>query len=141
MLAKAKSRGLTHRLVMEAINSQKTWGEIKDLLRLKLHNANIHTYTLCFMDIQEWEKESLAAYVHQFKMEARCCNFTDDAATIRIFIKGLRNTHILAARNYEKDPQTLKGTITEVEKLNAAQQLTAIILPSSMVNMMSNEDN
>ena len=128
-------------LVTEAINSQKAWDEIKDLLRLKLCNANIHTYTSCFMDIQHWEKESLAAYVHQFKMEVKHCNFTNDAATIMIFIKGLRNTHSLAARIYEKDPQILKDAITELEKLNAVQQLTTTILLSSMVNMMSNEDD
>ena len=29
-LAKAKSRGLTHTLVTEAINSSKSWEEIKD---------------------------------------------------------------------------------------------------------------
>ena len=86
-LAKAKSRGLTCTLVIEAINSAKPWDEIKDLLRLKLCNVNIHTYTLSFMDIQQWEKESLAAYVHQFKIEAKRCNFTNDAATFRIFIK------------------------------------------------------
>ena len=74
-------------LVMEAINSEKTWDEIKDLLRLKLCNANIHTYTSCFIDKQQWEKESLAVYVHQFKTEVKCCNFTNDAASIRIFIK------------------------------------------------------
>ena len=44
-LAKAKSRGLTCTLVMEVINSEKTWDEIKDLHRLKLCNANIYTYT------------------------------------------------------------------------------------------------
>ena len=101
-LAKVKSRGLTCTLVLEAINSEKTWDEIKDLLRLKLHNANIHTYTLHFMDIQQKEKESLAAYVQWFKMKAKCCNFTNDAATIRIFVNGLRNAHGLAARIYEK---------------------------------------
>ena len=69
--AKAKSRGLTHSLVTDAINAERTWDEIKDLLRLKLCNANIHTYTLHLMDIQQWEKESLAAYVHQFKTEAK----------------------------------------------------------------------
>ena len=31
--------------------------------------------------------------------------------------------------------------ITEVEKLHAAQQLIATIIPSSMVNMMSNEED
>ena len=60
-LAKAKSRGLTHTFVMEAINSEKSWEEIKDLLQLKLCNANIHTCTSHFMDIQQWEKETLAA--------------------------------------------------------------------------------
>ena len=60
----AKSRGLSHTLVMDAINSEKTWDGIKDLLRLKLCNANIHTYALHFMDIQQWENKSLAAYFH-----------------------------------------------------------------------------
>ena len=60
-LSKAKSRGLTCTLVTEAINSDKFWEEIKDLLQLKLCNANIHTYTSHFMDIQQKEKESLAA--------------------------------------------------------------------------------
>ena len=59
-------------LVTEAINSEKTWDDIKDLLRLKLCNANIHTYMSCFMDIQQQEKESLAAYILQFKTEAKC---------------------------------------------------------------------
>ena len=92
-LAKAKSRRLTCMLVMEAINSEKPWDEIKDLLRLKLCNANIDTYTWHFMDIQQWEKTSLAAYVYQFMTEAKQCNFMNDAATIRIFIKGLSNIH------------------------------------------------
>ena len=56
---------------MEAINSEKTWDEIKDLLRFKLCNANIQTYTSCFMDMQQPEKESQPAYVHQFKTEAK----------------------------------------------------------------------
>ena len=64
----------------------------------------------------------------------------NDTATIRIFIKGLRDTHSLAANIYVKNPQTLKNAITEVEKLNAAQ-LTATIIPSSTVNLMSNEDD
>ena len=42
---------------MDAINSEKSWEEIKDLLRLKLCNTNIYTYTSHFMDIQQWEKE------------------------------------------------------------------------------------
>ena len=65
----------------------------------------------------------------------------NDAATIRIFVKGLKNAHSLAARIYEKDAQTLKDVITDIEKLNAAQQLTMTIIPSSMINMMSNEED
>ena len=41
----------------------------------------------------------------------------------------------------KKDPCTLMDTITEVEKLNAAQQLTATVIPSSTVNMMSSEED
>ena len=65
----------------------------------------------------------------------------NNAATIRIFIKGLRNAHSLAARINEKDPQTLKDTISKVEKLNAAQQRIATMIPSSAVNIMSNGDD
>ena len=62
-LTKVKLRGLRHTLVTEAINSNTSWDEIKDLLQLKLCNADIHTYTLCFMEIQQLEKESLAPYI------------------------------------------------------------------------------
>ena len=139
-LAKAKFRGLTCTLVMEAINSDKSWDEIKDLLQHKLCNANIHTYTLCFMEIQQWEKESLAEYVHRFITEAKRCNFTNDATTIRIFIKVLKNANSLATCIYEKGPQMLTVGILEVEKLNAVQQLTAMIIPPSTVNVMSHEE-
>ena len=83
-------------LVTEVISSNKSWDEIKDLLRLELCNADIHMYTLQFMEIQQQGKESLAAYVHWLKTETKRCNFTNDAATIRIFIKGLRNAHSLS---------------------------------------------
>ena len=75
-VATAKWRGLTHTLVSEVIHSEKSWEQIKDLLRLKLCNANIHIYNSYFMDIQQWEKESLAANFHQFKTEAKwCCHY------------------------------------------------------------------
>ena len=92
------------------------------------------------MDIPQKDKESLAAYIHRFKREAKRCNFTSNTAIIRIFVKGLKNAHTLAAHVYEKGPQTLADTINEVEKLQAEQQLTAILLPSSMVNVMCNEE-
>ena len=92
------------------------------------------------MEIQKKEKESLAAYIHHFKREASRCKFDNDAATIRIFIKGLKNAHTLATRVYEKGPHSLADVIREVEKLQAAQQLTSTLLPSSSVNTMSSND-
>ena len=68
------------------------------------------------MEIQKKEKESLTAYIHHFKREAKRCNFTNSAATIRIFVKGLKNAHTLTTRVYEKGPQTLADAISEVEK-------------------------
>ena len=89
------------------------------------------------METQHKEKESLAAYIYHFKREASKCKSDNDAVTIRIFIKGLKNAHTLATRVYEKGPQSLADAIKEVEKLQAAQQLTSSLLPSSSVNTMS----
>ena len=66
-LAQAKSRGLVRTLISEALTSQKTWEEIKDSLCLKVSNTDIFTSISCFVDIQQSDKESLAAYVHRFK--------------------------------------------------------------------------
>ena len=102
---------------------------------------DIHTSASHLMEIQQKEKESLAAYIHHFKREAKRCNFTNSAATIRIFVKGLKNTHTLDTCVYEKGPQTLADAVCEVEKLQAVQQLTATLLPSSTVNVMSHEED
>ena len=40
-----------------------------------------------------------------------------------------------------KGPQMLTDAMSEVEKLNATQQLTAMIIPPSTLNVMSNEDD
>ena len=93
------------------------------------------------MEIEQNDKESLVAYIHRFKWEAKRCNFHNNAATIQIFIKGLKNSHTLALCVCEKGPKTLADAISEVEKLQAAQQLTATLLPSSTVNMISSEDD
>ena len=95
----------------------------------------------CFMQIQQKEKESLAAYIHHFKREVSRCKFNNDAATIRIFIKGLKNSHTLVTRAYEKGPQSLADAIREVEKLQAPHQLTSTLLPSSSVTTMSINDD
>ena len=55
------------------------------------------------MDIQQWEKEFLAAYVHRFKTQAKTCNFTNDAATIRMFVKGLKMPTVWQHASMEKD--------------------------------------
>ena len=140
-LAQAKSKGLVRTLISEALTAQKTWEEIKDSLQLKISNADIHTSISCFMDIQQMDKESLAAYVHTFKCEANRCKFNNDAATIRIFLKGLKNAHTVATKVYEKGPQTLAETIKEVEKLQAAQQITSTLLPTSSINTMFSDDD
>ena len=93
------------------------------------------------MDIQQTDKESLTTYVHQFKWEASRCKFNNDATTIRIFLKGLKNAHSIVTKVYEKGPQTLAEAIKEVEKLQAAQQITSTLLPTSSVNTMSSDND
>ena len=106
-LAHAKSKGLNCALVMEVITLGTNWENIKDSLCLKLCNSNIYTPISHFMDIQQKDNESLAAYKHRFNRKAKRCNFTNKEATIRIFVKGLKNAHTLAAHVYEKGPQML----------------------------------
>ena len=87
-LAQAKCRGLVRTLILDALTLHKTWEEIKDSLHLKICNSDIHTSISCFMDIQQKEKESLAAYDHHFKWEANRCKFNNDTATISFLSKG-----------------------------------------------------
>ena len=68
-LAEAKSHGLIHTLICKATQTGKCWDEIKGILRLKLCNANIHTYTSIFMVIQQKDNETLALYIHHFKKQ------------------------------------------------------------------------
>ena len=57
------------------------------------------------------------------------------------FCTRIKNAHSLAMHIYEKGPQTFMDVISEVEKLNAALQLMAMIIPPSTVNMMSNKED
>ena len=66
-LAQAKSKGLIQTLISEALTSNKTCEEIKDSLHLKICNSDIHTSASHFMEIQQKDKEYLAAYIHHFK--------------------------------------------------------------------------
>ena len=140
-LAQVKSRGLVRTLISKALTAQKSWEEIKDSLHLKISNTDIHTSISQFMDIQQTDKESLATYVHRFKWEASRCKFNNDATTIKIFLKGLKNAHSIATKVYKKGPQTLTETIKEVEKLQAAQQITSTLLPTLLVNIMSSNND
>ena len=139
-LAQVKSRGLVRTLISKALTAQKNWEEIRDSLCLKISNADIHTSISQFMDIQQTDKESLATYFHRFKWEAGRCKFNNDAATIQIFLKGLKNAHTIATKVYKKRPQTLTEATKEVEKLQSAQQITSTLLPTSSVNTMSGDN-
>ena len=101
-LAQAKYKCLICTLISEALQLDKCWDEIKDLLHLKCCNSDIYTSVRHFMEIQQKDQESLAAYKHRFKREAERCNFNDNAATIQIFVKGLKNAPTLAAHAYKK---------------------------------------
>ena len=140
-IAQSKSKGLVRTLILEALTAQKTWEEIKDSLQLKISNADIHTSISCFMEIQQTDKESLAAYIHRFKCKANRCKFNNDTTTIRNFLNGLKNAHTMATKVYKKGPQTLADTIKEVEKLQVAQQITCTLLPMLLVNTMSSNND
>ena len=100
-LAQAKSKGLTPTLITEALNSDKSWEEIKDLLHLKLCNSDIHTLVSCFMEIQQKDKDSLAAYIHRFKREAKGAT-SPTVQPLQIFVKGLKNAHTMFTK---RDPR------------------------------------
>ena len=138
--AEAKSCGLTCTLICKATQTEKCWDEMKSSLRLKLCNANIHTCTSRFKEIQQKDNETVGAYVHHLKTVAKWCAFENDTVAIYIFVKGLRDAPTIASKIYEKDLQTLAEVIRcrLVEKLSAAHQLTATLTPS-MVSMISSD--
>ena len=74
-------------LICEATQTGNCWDEIKAILTLKLCNANIHIYTSPFMEIQQKDHETLAAYIHHFKTAAKQCVFDNDTVAIHIFLK------------------------------------------------------
>ena len=52
-LTEANSHGLTCTVIHKATQTGKCWHEIKGTLRMKLCNANIHTYTSRFMEMEQ----------------------------------------------------------------------------------------
>ena len=103
-LAEAKSCCLTHMLICKATQTGKCLDEIMGILRLKLCNAYIHTYTSCFMEMQQKDNETLAAYIHCLKTAAKRCTFDNNTAAICIFVKGFQDAHTTAARIYKERP-------------------------------------
>ena len=138
-LAEAKSHGINCTLIHEASQTGKCWDKIKGILRLKLCNENIHTYTSRFMEIQQKDNETLAAYIHHFKTAAKQRAFDNDTVVICIFVKSLRDVPTIASKIYEEDPKTLAEVIRLVKKFSAAHELTATLTPST-VSMMSSDD-
>ena len=137
-LAKAKSHSLTHMLICEVTQTGKCWDEIKGILRFKIWQCkHPHLYSH-FMEIQQKDNETLAAYIHALKTAAKWCAFDNDTAAIFIFVKGLRYAPTITSKIYE-DHQTLAEVLRLVEKLSAAHQLTATLTPST-VSMMFGDD-
>ena len=95
-LAEAKSHSLTHALIPEATQTGKCWDDIKGILQLKLCNVNIHTYTSCFMEIQQKDN---GTYIHHFKTAAKQCALTVTIWQPVSFLRDLRCTHYCTGNN------------------------------------------
>ena len=55
--------------------------------------------------------------------------------------KRIKNTHSLATHIYERGLQILTDAKSKVERLQARQHLTAMLIPPTMVNVMSQEED
>ena len=134
MVAKGKARGLACDLIKE--HEDQPWPHIKEQLCNCLNNASIHTYTSRFMEIQKKDSETLTAYIHRFKKEAKHCNFDSHLAKIRIFLKGLINSSKIAPGVYEKGPTTIEDAIGIVKKISSAQCIAASFSQNHQISMM-----
>ena len=134
MVAKGKARELARDLIKE--HEDQPWSHIKEQLCNHLNNASIHTYTLRFMEIQQKDSETLTAYIHIFKKEAKHCDFNSHPAKIRIFLKGLINSSKIAPGVYEKGPTTIEEAIGIVEKISSAQRIAASFSQNNQISMM-----
>ena len=52
-LAEVQSHDLSCTLICKALQAGECWDKVKNILRLKICNANITAYTSCFMDTTE----------------------------------------------------------------------------------------
>ena len=78
VVAKGKVRELAQNLIKE--HESQPWTHIKEQLCNCLNNASIHTYTSRFMEIQQKDSETLMAYIHRFKKEAKHSDFDSHPA-------------------------------------------------------------
>ena len=116
----AKSHSLTYTFVCKAIQAGKCWDDIRDILHLKLCNANIHTYTSCFMENQQRGSETLAAYYTSFlKWKPR-----DVISTVTPPPLGITQHQ---NKGLWKGLSDHNGGHQTSEKLNMAQQITATL--------------
>ena len=88
------------------------------------------------MKIQQKDSETLTAYIHRFKKEAKHCDFDSHPAKIRIFLKGLINSSRIAPSIYKKRPTTIEDAIGIVEKISSAQHITASFFQNHQISMM-----
>ena len=139
VVAKGKARGLAGDLIRE--HESQPWHHIKEQLCNRLNNASIHTYTSRFMEIQQKDSETLTAYIHRFKKEAKHCDFDSHPAKIRIFLKGLINSSRIAPSVYEKGPTTIEDAIGIVEKISSAQHIAASFSQNHQISMMKRGPN
>ena len=130
MVAKGKARDPIKE------HEDQPWPHIKEQLHNCLNNASIHTYTSRFMEIQQKDSETLTAYIHRFKKEAKHCNFDSHPAKIRIFLKGLINSSKIAPGVYEKGPTTIEDAIGIVEKISSAQCIAVLFSQNHQISMM-----
>ena len=139
VVAKGKARGLARDLIKE--HESQPWHHIKEQLCNQLNNASIHTYMSRFMKIQQKDSETLTAYIHRFKKEAKHCDFDSHPAKIRIFLKGLSNSSRIVPSVYEKGPTTIEDAISIVDKISSAQRIAASFSQNHQVSMMKRGHN
>ena len=104
-LANAKSNILIQTLICQALKAGKCWDDIRYMLHLKLSNANMNTYKSHFIENQQRDNDTQAAYVYHFKTEDKRCDFNSDTSC-HLYL-GLQDAHIIVENICEKDPQTL----------------------------------
>ena len=85
---------------------------------------------------QQKDSETLTAYIHRFKKEAKHCDFNSHPAKLRIFLKGLINSSKIAPGVYEKGPTTIEDAISIVEKISSAQHIAASFSQNHQISMM-----